>query len=216
MKPLLLPFLLALLLAFPLPQRAAAQAAEIQQLLLNVEKLNQLRGILSDMKKGYDILHRGYGTVRSVAEGSFSLHDAFLEGLLSVNPHLRQYHRVADILSTQQRLVLEYRDALALFHQHGHFSAAELEHLGNVYARLLAQSLHHLDELALVLTSGTLRMGDDERLAAIERIYRGTADKLAFLRHFNRQTTLLALQRTSEHRDLAALRQFLQPHPETP
>jgi len=196
-----------------LPARAVAQAEEIQQLLLNVEKLNQLRSILTDMQQGYEILHKGYNAVRSVTQGSFSLHETFLDGLLAVNPHLHHYRRAADILADQQRLVREYQSAYQRFRQHGHFSEAELEYLGAVYAGLLAQSLRHLEELALVLTAGTLRMSDDERLEAIDRIHAGTADKLAFLRHFNRQAQLLALQRAREQADINAIRQLYPSQP---
>ena len=61
--------------------RASAQSAEIQQLLLNVEKLTQFKQILSDMKKGYQILEGGYNTIKDISEGNFSLHKAFLDGL---------------------------------------------------------------------------------------------------------------------------------------
>ncbi|SIT95220.1 hypothetical protein [Pontibacter indicus] len=214
MKRFRLILLLVLLAAAPLlPGRVLAQADEIQQLLLNVEKLNQLRSILSDMKKGYQVLHTGYNTVKSISEGSFQLHEAFLDGLLAVHPSLPQYHRVAAILQGQQRLVQEYNSAFARFRRQGHFSPEELAYLATVYARLLEQSAWHLEELALVLTAGTLRMQDDERLAAIDRIAAGMADKLAFLRHFNRQTTLLALQRSREQSDIRVLGQLLQPTP---
>jgi len=204
-------FLLLLLTGSVLPRQARAQAEEIQQLLLNVEKLNQFRNILSDMKKGYDILHKGYNTVRAISEGSFHLHETFLDGLLAVNPNLQQYQRVADIMAGQQRLVQEYKSAYALYRAHGNFSPEELAYLASVYARLLEHSARHLEELMLVLTSGTLRMHDDERLQVIDRIAAETADKLAFLRHFNRQASLLALQRAREHHDIRAIRQLHQP-----
>lgn len=193
-------FLLALPLALALgrPATANAQAAEIQQLLLNVEKLEQFRNILTDMKKGYDILQHGYGAVRDIAAGSFALHETFLDGLLAVNPALREYSRVADILSCQQAILREYRDAYRRFSRSGSFSPEELIYIGQVYENLSSESLQHLEELALVLTAGELRMADDERLAAIDNLYREASDKLTFLRHFNRQATLLAIQRERE------------------
>lgn len=52
---------LAVILLFT--ARANAQSTELQQLLLNLEKLTQFKAILSDMKKGYQIYQQGYGTV---------------------------------------------------------------------------------------------------------------------------------------------------------
>ena len=39
------------------------QSNEIEQLLLNAEKLTQLKNILTDMKKGYQVVSKGYNTV---------------------------------------------------------------------------------------------------------------------------------------------------------
>ncbi|WP_276499360.1 TerB family tellurite resistance protein [Pontibacter litorisediminis] len=200
--------LLLLFLGAGLPPRAQAQADEIQQLLLNVEKLRQLKSILSDMKQGYDILHRGYGTVRDISEGSFSLHDAFLEGLLEVSPTVRHYRRVAETIALQQRLVQEYRGAYRRFREVGAFTPEELTYLASVYEKLLEESLQHLEELVLVLTAGELRMAEAERMEAIDRLYEATLDKFGFLRHFNQQATRLALLRAREQNNLQAVQQL--------
>src|SRR5690606_13782078 len=85
MKRLGIPIILVIAL-FSLPRPAAAQTEEIAQLLLNVEKLAQFKQILTDMKKGYDILNGGYRTVKQLTEGNFSLHRVFLDGLMEVSP----------------------------------------------------------------------------------------------------------------------------------
>ena len=85
--------------------RASAQADEIAQLVLNIEKLAQFKQILSDMKKGYEILSGGYNTIKNISEGNFSLHKAFLDGLMEVSPTVRNYRRVADITNYQIVLV---------------------------------------------------------------------------------------------------------------
>lgn len=193
--------------------QAKAQSEEVQQLLLNVEKLAQLRNILSDMKAGYDIIHHGYGTVQDISEGSFSLHDTFLKSLLEVSPTVRQYKRVADIIDSQRRIVSEYTGAYARFRRDGNFSLAEMEYLASVYASLSRQSLRHLDELTLLLTAGELRMSDEERLSAIDRIFAETRDKLDFLRHFNQQASLLALQRARERNEVEAIQDLYQINP---
>jgi hypothetical protein len=213
MKQLYTTLLLLFILGAALPPRAQAQADEIQQLLLNVEKLHQLKSILSDMKQGYDILHQGYGTVRDISQGSFSLHDAFLEGLLEVSPTVRHYRRVAETIALQQHLVQEYRTAYRRFRDAGTFSPDELAYLATVYDNLLEESLRHLEELVLVLTAGELRMAEAERLEAIDRLYEATADKLAFLRHFNSKAMRLALQRTREQDDLQMLQRLYQTIP---
>lgn len=89
-----------------------AQSHEAKQLMLNVEKLSQLKNILSDMKKGYSMVAEGYKKVKDVASGNFSLHQVFLDGLLVVSPEVKKYRRVAGIISAQQQLLREYKAAL--------------------------------------------------------------------------------------------------------
>lgn len=204
--PLLLPLLL-LMAAMP----GRAQSTEAQQLLLNVEKLTQLKNILEDMKKGYQIVSEGYSKIKNIAQGNFSLHEVFLDGLLLVNPEIRKYQRVADIISDQKDLVSEYKSAFKRFKASGNFREDEIRYLSAVYDNLIGQSVQNLDDLATVITSSQLRMSDDERLQAIDRIFEDTQDKLVFLRHFNRQASLMNLQREKEKTDLLNLKQIYEP-----
>ncbi len=188
--------------------KASAQADEIAQLVLNIEKLAQFKQILSDMKKGYQILEGGYNTVRNISQGNFSLHKAFLDGLMEVSPTVRNYRRVADIINYQVVLVREYRNAYDRFRRDNNFNPDELAYLGRVYDNLLKESLRSLNELTTVITAGKARMSDDERLQAIDRIYADMQDKLMFLRNFNNNTAVLAVQRAKERNDVQTIRKI--------
>src|SRR5579863_2568221 len=73
-----------------------AQSFEIQQLVLDIEKLTQLKDILKDLKEGYQVLDKGYSAIRDIAQGNFNLHKAFLDALLTVSPTVKNYARVAE------------------------------------------------------------------------------------------------------------------------
>lgn len=172
-----------------------AQATELAQLLLNIEKLAQFKQILSDLKKGYEILTGGYKTIKDISEGNFNLHKSFLDGLKQVSPVVKKYYRIADIIDSQLKMVKEYKAALKQAESSGQFREDELEYLVGVYDRLTDHSLENLDDLFTVITASDLRMSDEERLSAIDKIYDEMTDKLYFLRSFNSSTKLLALQR---------------------
>lgn len=178
------------------------QANEIAQLLLNVEKLTQFKAILKQMKDGYKILNGGYNTVKDLSEGNFSLHKTFLDGLMEVSPTVKKYRKVNLIIEAQFALVKEYKSAFSRFKADGSFNTKELEHIEKVYGNLLKLSLRNLDELAGVITAGQMRMSDDERLRAIDRIYEDMEEKIQFLRHFNSETSILGLQRAKAKKDL--------------
>jgi hypothetical protein len=189
-------------------EKSSAQAQEMQQLILDIEKLTQLKGILSDMKTGYQIYQQGYGSISQLSKGNFDLHSVYLNGLLSINPTVKNYGRVAEIITQQASLLSEYKSSYKQFRQSGTFSANELSYMSDVYTQLVTQSLENLDELTNVLTAGKLRMSDDERMRAIDRIYASSSHKLQFLRHFNRQGVILSLQRTKEIGDTHTLKQL--------
>jgi hypothetical protein len=181
---------------------AKAQAKELAQLALNIEKLAQFKQILSDLKKGYEIISGGYNTIKNISEGNFKLHKVFLDGLLEVNPAIKKYRRVADIVDYQVRIVKEYKTAFNRFKENDWFNESEINYISNVYNNLINLSLKNLDDLFTVITVSDLRMSDDERLAAIDKIYLDMQDKLQFLRSFNSSTSVLALQRAKEKQDV--------------
>lgn len=204
------PFVFAIMLSalWIAPIAVRAQSTEVQQLLLNVEKLSQLKNILADMKKGYTVITNGYNAVKNVSKGNFSLHETFLDGLMLVNPEIKKYKRVGDIISYQKDLVVEYKAAFNRFKASDNFNPREVMYLAQVYKQLFDQSLDNLDELTTVITSSKLRMSDDERLKAIDRIFADTQDKLMFLRNFNKEANILNLQRQKEKVDIQATRRY--------
>lgn len=198
--------IILLALSFGSIRTVQAQSTEVVQLILNVEKLAQLKGILKDMKRGYDVLHGGYSTIKDISQGNFNLHKLFLDALLEASPTVKRYYKVPKVISYQIALMREHRKALDRFRQSGKFSPEELSYFGRVYSNLLDQSLRNLDELASVVTSGKLRMSDDERLKAIDRIYADMEEKVLFLKGFNSHATLLAMQREREQQDIERTR----------
>lgn len=191
-----------LILGISPAQKAFAQKEEIAQLLLNVEKLSQFKSILKNMKQGYQILNGGYNTVKDLSEGNFSLHKTYLDGLLEVSPAIKQYAKVQGIIDYQIKLSKEYKKAYERFSNDKNFSSSELDYIGNVYGNIFKQSLRNLDELLGVITSGEMRMSDDERIEAIDHIYSDLEEKLLFLRSFNNQATMLSLQRSKARNEI--------------
>jgi hypothetical protein len=185
-----------------LTSRVAGQAQEVQQLLLDVEKLSQLKSILEDMKKGYEIVSQGYTTIKNLSKGNFNLHAVFLDGLLKVSPVVRNYRRIPDIVQAQIRLVREYKSAYRRFASSGWFSQEELSYMKSVFENLLIQSFKNIEALTQVITAGALRMSDDERLTAIDNIWKVASDQLIFLRRFDQDNKLLALQRAKAAADI--------------
>ncbi len=185
-----------------------AQSDEVQQLLLNIEKLAQFKKILKNMKNGYQIIFKGYTAVKDISQGNFNLHKTFLDGLMQVSPAVKKYKRIADIMSYQLRIAKEYKLAYNRFREEKQFTIEEIDYLGKVYGNLFNESLKALDELSMVITSGKLRMSDDERLQAIDKIYLTVEEQYSFLKEFTNNTNLLSLQRKAEKAEIEMSRRL--------
>ena len=203
--------IVAVLLWAGLPGKTFAQAQDIEQLTLDIEKLAQFKQILSDMEKGYTVIQSGYNTISSISQGTFNLHQAFLNGLLAVNPQLRAYSRVAQIISYQELILSEYKSAYSSFKSGGRFTPAEISYMGTVYSNLFNQSVNNLSTLTMVMTDSQLRMSDDERLKQIDGIDKDMQDKLSFLRTFNSRAAAIEAQRARQQQDSKSLQQLYGP-----
>jgi len=186
----------------------ASTAQDVQQLVLDIEKLTQFKAILTDMKTGYTLLTQGYNQVKDISQGNFNIHSAFLNSLMAVNPEVRKYGRIADIIEEQASIVSEYKSTLRQANAGGHFNAGELIYMNQVFSQLLTQSLNNLTTLANVITAGNLRMSDAERLQTIDHIYSDTQNKLVFLRSFDNQVAILSLQRQKAQNDVHTLKKL--------
>jgi preprotein translocase subunit YajC len=183
-----------------------SQSAEVKQLLLNVEKLKQFKNILEDMKKGYTIIDQGYGTIKKISEGNFSLHETFLDNLLKVSPTVKKYYRVNEIIHLQIRLAKTSSFVLKQFSSKKGWSLEDINYLQSVLKRIGKSSLQNLNDLTMVLSANQLRMNDDERLKEIDRIYSDILDKTQFLDGFLQQQQMIFYHKERELKQIEALR----------
>ncbi len=199
---------LVLMVIFFLSNKSFSQTQAVQQLLLDVEKLTQLKNILTELKSGYKIVADGYTSIKNISEGNFSLHNIFLKSLLDVSPAVKNYVRIKDIIDAQISIVREYKNALKQFKESGEFSVDEMDYIMKVYANLFQHSLDNLQSMIMVITAGKLRMSDDERIQSIDEVWKEVSQQLIFLRHFNNQARILCLQRAKEKNDLSIINQL--------
>lgn len=197
---------LLLLGSMSMTTKAQSIAQDVMQLELDYQKLAGLKSILKQMYQGYEVVSKGYNSVKSVSQGNFNLHQAFLNGLMVVSPTVRKYVRITDIINDQAALVGEYKSASKSFKQDPHFNPDEISYMMDVYNNLIRNSLSNLSLLTTVLSDNQLRMSDNERLQAIDRIYTTGHDQLTFLRQFNNNTQSVAAQRAQEAGDQQTLK----------
>lgn len=189
------------------------QSEEATQLILNYEKLQQLEAILDEMYRGYKIISKGYNTIKDISEGNFTLHDLFLNGLYKINPTIRSYKRIPSIIQFQQYINAEYSREFERFRHDPNLTLREIKYLEGVYAYLIKQTLRNIEELLTIVTATKLRMSDEERMVAIDRIYYDMESKIVFLKVFNNNAQAVAMHRARQQREINAMRKIFDVNP---
>jgi hypothetical protein len=194
------------LLLFAGGGRAQSIAQVSEQLVLDIEKLSELKGILKDMYTAYTIIDKGYTDVKNIVEGNFNLHKAFLDALLAVSPAVQDYTKVERIISAESQILSEYKAASKQLAGSGRFSIAELDYMNGVYANLLNRSAACVSELVMLLTADELRMSDAERLEGVDRVYGDINSQLRLLKLFDSGLAVQAGLRAREAGDIGSVR----------
>ena len=121
----------------------------------------------------------------------------FFGSLEIVNPKIKTYTRVADIIAYQVRIVKNISTTIKNLKESGQFNTNELDYSKAVFENLLDECVKNVDELYLVITSGALQMTDDERIKRIDQLYTDMQDKYSFCQSFSEECSVLAMQRLS-------------------
>ena len=196
--------LLFLLLSFS--QIVFCQAQDIEQLKLDLEKLVQMKTMLSNMYNGYTTLSNGYNQITSLAKDNFDLHKNYLDQLLQVAEPVRNNPLIQAILELQATISTEGNTAYLSYVKSGLFRTNELQAFRNRIDQTKAAVSKQLNHLQLVLTPGSLRMSDQERMGAIDRIDKDVGDALVSIRAIVKEQNDIAAARAQQKKDNNAMK----------
>lgn len=167
-----------------------------------LQQITALKVYLSHAKKGYNIVTGGINTIRNIKNGDLNLHRNFFNQLQNVNPAIRRYTKVADIIAYQVKIIKQTKLVLQKIRETKQFTEAELDYCKQVFDTLLNECIKTVEELILVTTPGELEMKDAERLKRIDKLYADVQDKYSFSCSFSEDMGLLAIQRLGEQMEI--------------
>lgn len=175
------------------------------------QQIAKLQLYLSYVKKGYKIVDKGLTLIGDIKDGDFNLHKSYFDGLGLVNPAIRKYKRVSDIISMQAEMLTAYKKYNKLFRESGAFASNEIDYLYRVFSTLLDEVTEDISELTTLITDGSLEMTDDERIKRIDEVFVRMQEKHSFLFSFCRKTNTQQLQRLRELHEIETLKKLYYP-----
>ncbi|MCW3110563.1 MAG: hypothetical protein JWQ09_5069 [Segetibacter sp.] len=167
-----------------------------------IEQVAAFKIYLGYVQKGYSIARKGLTTIGNIKKGDFNLHDDFFSSFKRVNPTIKNYSKVADIIAFQVKIIRTYKSTYKYVQPVSLYSPSEIDFIYRVFTNLINNSSDDLNELIAVITANELEMKDDERLKRIDAIYAGIQDKYAFAKSFGEDAKVLAVQKAKDKKNI--------------
>lgn len=186
-----------------------SQAQDQRKVLL--EQIMKLQVYLGYLRKGYNIVQSGLTFIGDIKDGDFKLHQLFFDRLKQVNPKIKKYAKVAEIISMQIEMLSAYKDNLKKIRQSGMFSNSEIDFLHNSFNSFIDDVSTDIQQLTDIVTDGKFEMNDNERIDAINSLYNSMLKKYNSFFAFTNKISVLAKQRKAELNDLKTLKQLYVP-----
>lgn len=180
----------------------ASTHAQGRQRKVLLQQIAALKVYIDAAQKGYSIARKGLNTIGDLKRGEFHLHIDYLNSLKKVNPKIKKYGRVAEIIALQWKIINSYNQSFEELDQGDLFHGSELAYIKRVFNRLIDNCNETLDQLIVVTTDDALEMKDDERMKRIDTLYQAMMDHYSFCQSFNKQAKLLYLSRVKEHNEV--------------
>ncbi len=171
-----------------------------------LQQIAALQIYIGYAQKGYKIAKEGLTTIGDFTRGEFNLHGDYFNSLKVVNPEIKHYTKVADIIALQVKIVANYNQTYRRLNSSDAFSDNELAYISRVFSRLHDDCAKTLDELITITTDGKLEMKDDERMERIDKLYLDMQDKFTFSQSFSNDAKTLAASRLREKADVKTSR----------
>lgn len=146
-----------------------------------------------------------------IAAWSFRQRETFAsyyESLMKVKSVLVQFNQVKEIIQKQVAMVGIYQRTWNDLKKKDHFTAEELHYMAKVYAGILAESLSNVEELTSLVSSYSFQMSDGERMKLINVLSDRVEDNYQNLLRFNRQNSLLSLQRSKSLKEVLRIKKL--------
>lgn len=182
--------------------------AQNQTIKLYLQQIAANKVYIEYLQKGYRIAKNGLTTISNIKNGHWNLDKDFFAGLHNINPKVKDYAKVADIIALNIRTVKQYKSAMKQARSAELFNNSEIGYFDKVFTSLIDGCMRVTDELTLLIKPNELIMSDDERIKRIDLLYADMQDRYVFVNSFSNDINVMALQRNKELQEAATLREL--------
>jgi len=182
-----------------------AQAKQRKELLLQIAALQVY---IDYAKKGYSAVSKGLNFIGDVKKGEVNLHGDYFASLLKINPKVKSYYKIAEIISIQSKIMKICSKTTSTIRGGDLFHGNELDYIERSFKRLLSNCGETLDQLIVLTTDSKLELTDDQRIERIDELHKTMLDDYNFCVSFSKEAEILFLSKTKIKKDAATVRKM--------
>ncbi len=173
-----------------------------------VQQVAALQIYISYLKKGYDVANKGLSTIKNIKSRHLGLDTSYFNSLKTINPQVKNYIKVAGVLSYHMQILQECKATRAFVKEQETFSFEEVNYVADVLSRLTDASLVLAENLAIIVTRGKLELSDNARIQRIDKLYEEIQGLYQLNKEFSQDIKVLSLQRNSDIQDAKSIRRM--------
>lgn len=171
-----------------------------------LQQIAALKTYTDYAQKGYSVAKKGLTTIGDFKRGEFNLHCDYFNSLKTVNPKIKTYSKVGEIITLQLKIIKSSSFIIRQVQRDDLFHGNEIAYIKRVVDRLIENCDGNLEELLTIVTDGELEMKEEERMKRIDALYQNMLENYSFGESFTKQTRLMVLSRAKEKKDLKTSR----------
>jgi hypothetical protein len=176
------------------------------QIKLYIQQIAANKVYLEYLQKGYKIARQGLTFIGNVKDGHFTLDKDFFLSVETINPKIRNYSRIAEIVNYSLIVSADFNRVLKDMRDSKVFAASEVDYVSGARTRLLVNCENLLMDLVPLITSGQMELSDDERIERIDAIHADMQECYLFTKNFCTSTKVQVLQRQHELKDVQVMK----------
>jgi len=163
-----------------------------------LQQIAALQVYIGYARQGYEIADQGISTIKGLTGGELNLHSAFFASQKAISPLISKHPHVMQIISMQ----LSISNSLKNVEKSEIAGSENRIYIKKVAEHILEECSRDLEDLFLLLTSGSLEMKDDQRLKHLDRVAASMLEKADFVQRFSSEVALLSAQQAAEQKSI--------------
>lgn len=154
-------------------------------------------------------MKNGLNFIGDVKKGELNLHGNYFTSLKNVNPKVKNYVKVAEIISLQIKIIKIHKKTFELLGDDDLYHGDELDYIEKTFGHLIDSCKETLDQLFVITTDTKIEMSDDHRIERIDGLHKTMMENYSFCKNFSREINVLSLSKAKEKNAVKQSRDLL-------